>query len=807
MAGFDQPLWTIPESRSMRVSPKRSDPVDANRCIGSQDPAVCVRRLRAFAASNASKRARRLLVGMLAMLLAIGVALAYRAPGSVTGRATAGGTFVLQGGFNVPLVLAGTNIASDTTLTAFNSLGGPTAGAYSPSIALTTPAIEVEPNLGGCAAVTTTRQTCANRGTMTFTFPRPVRNPRLHFGGLGGNNSISGVVQNAFAARFTINTAANGATPVAATWALVGTPLNLSATANTLFSTTLSGNASCSTPTVPGSPAGCGSVEVSGTITSLVIDVSMDYIRLAGTTAIAATNLDGLMVVVTVDEDYGDAPASYDPTQAASHVIGDAAIGANISADNAATLATTTSPNASAAATADSDDVAWPTLTRNLTTAFNVPLSGISQNGTLCGWVDFDNNGAFATGEGTCQAVASGATSATLNIATPVGAVTGNRIARLRFAYGAALTTATPVGHADSGEVEDAQVLVNPQPSLTLLKTTVGGVGGPFGFALSNTTQATGTVTTAVAGAPTQVDGDTGTAGVQSFTITVPNGAVVIDENSLPAGWSLTGATCSNAASATVGSFSGSTYTLSGAEIAASTAFTCTFTNSRLPILRLQKALPNGRFAAADQFALTIAGTGGPATATTTGAGTTATGVATLNPGALGAVYTFSEAGASGASLANYVTTYACTNALAGGQAPSGSGTSFSLTAVAGDDLTCNFGNLRNALADLSLTKTNTPGVNGEVDQSGDTVVSGTTTQYTLVVTNHGPDAADGAVLADPPPTNLVCTTASCTAAGGATCPAATGAALVAALQGAGATIPILPNGGTITVTLDCTVP
>ncbi|MGN7919313.1 hypothetical protein, partial [Lysobacter sp. 22409] len=37
------------------------------------------------------------------------------------------------------------------------------------------------------------------------------------------------------------------------------------------------------------------------------------------------------------------------------------------------------------------------------------------------------------------------------------------------------------------------------------------------------------------------------------------------------------------------------------------------------PILRLRKALPLGRFVAADQFALSIAGTGGPATATTTG--------------------------------------------------------------------------------------------------------------------------------------------------------------------------------------------
>jgi len=108
--------------------------------------------------------------------------------------------------------------------------------------------------------------------------------------------------------------------------------------------------------------------------------------------------------------------------------------------------------------------------------------------------------------------------------------------------------------------------------------------------------------------------------------------------------------------------------------------------------------------------------------------------------------------------------------------------------------------------ADLRLTKTNTPGVNGEVDQAADTVVAGTASAYAIKVTNLGPDAADGSVIFDPAPINLTCTTASCLAAGGAACPASTGAALVAALQGAGVAIPTLPNGGVVTITLTCTV-
>lgn len=109
--------------------------------------------------------------------------------------------------------------------------------------------------------------------------------------------------------------------------------------------------------------------------------------------------------------------------------------------------------------------------------------------------------------------------------------------------------------------------------------------------------------------------------------------------------------------------------------------------------------------------------------------------------------------------------------------------------------------------ADLVLTKTNTPGANGNVDQAGDTVVSGAPSNYTITVTNNGPNAANGAVVTDPAPTNLNCPTATCSAAGGAACPAQTGAALVAALQGAGATVPTLPNGGSVTFALSCTVP
>ena len=500
--------------------------------------------------------------------------------------------------------------------------------------------------------------------------------------------------------------------------------------------------------------------------------------------------------------DVGDAPISYgNPT----HTLSGIRMGATVDAD-ASLLNNATATGDDVNNTDDEDGVTLvPLLPTGEITV--VPVNIQNAGGFLSVWFDWNADGDFNdAGEQmiTAQAVAVGTTN--INIAVPLTAIIGPTFARFRVCTNnAALDNCnTPVGTVQSGEVEDYQFTVSRR--LILRKTTLGGVGGAFGFALTNTQQTTGTVTTTVVNTPAVVDGNTGSAATTAYTIVSPTTAVTIDESTLPAGWQLTGATCVNNASVTVGSLSGSTYTITGAEIGASVSFTCTFTNSRLPILRLQKALPNGRFVAGDQFTLSIAGTGGPASATTTGAGNTATGVATLNPGALGAVYTFSEAGASGANLANYATTYACTNALGGGQTPSGSGTTFNVTAVVGDDLTCTFTNTRNAAADLRLTKTNTTGVNGEVDQVADTVVSGTPTTYTITVTNLGPDAANGAVITDPAPTNLTCTTATCAAAGGAACPVPTGAALVAAMQGAGATVPTLPNGGSVVITLNCTV-
>ncbi|MBP6749344.1 MAG: DUF11 domain-containing protein, partial [Xanthomonadaceae bacterium] len=233
----------------------------------------------------------------------------------------------------------------------------------------------------------------------------------------------------------------------------------------------------------------------------------------------------------------------------------------------------------------------------------------------------------------------------------------------------------------------------------------------------------------------------------------------------------------------------------------------------------LRKALV-GRAASSDQMQVRIRSAGVVvATATTSGVALPAsasTGAVVLPAGNTLQFEESVKANGTGPDQAPaaYRPQIVCANATAGSPTllPVGAGTAVStrqewpaFATAAGDDIDCTITNALRS-ADLRLTKTNTPGANGEVDQLADTVISGATTSYSITVSNLGPDAANGAVLTDPAPTGLTCTTASCTAAGGAACPAVTGAALVAALQGAGAAIPTLPNGGSVTVVLTCTV-
>lgn len=112
--------------------------------------------------------------------------------------------------------------------------------------------------------------------------------------------------------------------------------------------------------------------------------------------------------------------------------------------------------------------------------------------------------------------------------------------------------------------------------------------------------------------------------------------------------------------------------------------------------------------------------------------------------------------------------------------------------------LRCTFTNTA-IRADLQIVKTANP----TVARTGDVVT------FTLTVSNAGPNAANGAVLRDAPGAGLDCTTpsstATCTAGSGASCAGAT-VPVANLTSAAGVAIPVLPAGGSVVVTMQCTV-
>lgn len=120
--------------------------------------------------------------------------------------------------------------------------------------------------------------------------------------------------------------------------------------------------------------------------------------------------------------------------------------------------------------------------------------------------------------------------------------------------------------------------------------------------------------------------------------------------------------------------------------------------------------------------------------------------------------------------------------------------------------LTCTFRNVR-SIADLTITKTNTPGVNGDVDQASDTVSAGNPTTYTIKVVNNGPITVTGAVVKDTAVSGLACPVGNVVTCTGTGCPA--GPITIANLQSGlalGTLTATAPNN-TVSLLFSCNVP
>ncbi|NYE95987.1 putative repeat protein (TIGR01451 family) [Psychromicrobium silvestre] len=305
---------------------------------------------------------------------------------------------------------------------------------------------------------------CTGIGTFTFTFSQPVLNPHMHIDELGGVatqsstvNNVTTTTTNSTSTRLTLTTP--GATMA------VASGRNIAITGgNTIESPTKTMDVNCTS----GSPApGCGTVAITGLVSSLTFSVSSFTALRAGTAASNFHAFDAFPVSFTFDEDFGDAPASYDQGNAARAVVSDVHLGAGISADNINVANAVASPNSSATAALDTldDGVALPPLRAGDTSySATVAISGASKAGTTCGWVDFNQNGIFDNpSEQACASFAAGATSATLNWSGLSGIVPGQTYARFRVGYTAAQIQ-SPIGASDSGEVEDYALTVGLAP-------------------------------------------------------------------------------------------------------------------------------------------------------------------------------------------------------------------------------------------------------------------------------------------------------------------------------------------------------
>ncbi len=178
-----------------------------------------------------------------------------------------------------------------------------------------------------------------------------------------------------------------------------------------------------------------------------------------------------------------------------------------------------------------------------------------------------------------------------------------------------------------------------------IAKTSVGAVGS-FGYTLTGATPTTDSITTA-------------TSGVKVTSPTVHAASysdVVVTESSGMAGFS-TSSTCVDANAATTGNApingTGTSVTIPRANVLPGSNWTCSFTNIRLPVVRVAKVSNGGT----GTFNFTLGGLSNATDSVVTATAGTTVASAQTNTGTVGTSATVTE---TAASATGYVTRYSC---------------------------------------------------------------------------------------------------------------------------------------------------
>ncbi|HEY0620359.1 MAG TPA: Ig-like domain-containing protein, partial [Kribbella sp.] len=379
---------------------------------------------------------------------------AYQVPSAPFGQGATATATMPGSGLTQTISASGQTELLDATTA---GVRGTTGSTYSPAIAKTTPAQDIVVNTGTCAST----GSCGSRGSVVVAFSQPVRNPILHFAGIGGaaTQTVNGrpSAQSELHAILKLTTAG-------LSLGKVGQGNNLAVTTDTITAANPDAGPNCintKTGTGPnaGATAACGSVQVNGVVRSVAFDLTAAFTKNATLPAFnTPTSGDVFSVVASVGEDFGDAPASYG---AAWSVLSDVRLGKDATEDNATVANGTTGPTSPDQA---DDGVTFkPLLTRAKTYSASVALTAPSKAGRVCAWIDLDKSGTFQPGERACATFAAGQSTVTLNWANLSGLAAGTSYARVRVGY-TPTQVEKPTGAADSGEVEDYPFVIAPPP-------------------------------------------------------------------------------------------------------------------------------------------------------------------------------------------------------------------------------------------------------------------------------------------------------------------------------------------------------
>lgn len=378
-----------------------------------------------------------------------------------------GGSFTAGIGATPLAPSTGADIRLTSSAVTISNAGGSTPAMRDPQIADTTAGVAFRigaPNRPGCLMTVPITSgpplVCSDLGELTFTFSTPVTNPVIHVTGIGGTTN-DGAVWRTFSQRLRLV----DSTPAGVSLGSLSsgaTNLALSG-GDTLQVINGRTQTSCvGPPTGLGvqAVAGCGSVRVQGTVTSVTFRV--DGLLMGNSPGYVAVG-DGAIYTVSYDQDYSDAPASYGAPRT---VLGGPRLGSLIDAEYPGQRSPAASPFAGAAATGDDLDgiddedgvASFPPLNSAMggsTYTVPVAVSGITTAQRLCGWLDFERNGTFEADERQCVAVPVGATAVNVPFTVTSDVQTGATYARFQLGATDALITTAGTATAGIGEVED----------------------------------------------------------------------------------------------------------------------------------------------------------------------------------------------------------------------------------------------------------------------------------------------------------------------------------------------------------------